>query len=511
MEEPAEERHVDVLIVGAGLSGIGAACQLQMKLPGKSFALLESRESLGGTWDFFKYPGFRSDTDMQTLGYRFRPWLEDEAVADGPAILRYITETAREYDIERHITFNRRVVRAEWSSEDARWTVTATAGEDGEAVTYTCHFLYVCSGYYRYDQGYVPDFDGMSRFEGELIHPHNWPADLDYAGRDVIVVGSGATAVTLVPAMAGTAGHVTMLQRSPSYILPIARKDPVADGLRGLVGDRISYRVTRWKNILLAIGVYQVSRRKPGLVRSFFLRIARSSLPDGFDVDTHFNPEYEPWDQRLCMVPDGDLFESLSRGDASIVTDRIESFTEDGLRLESGEQLKADIIVTATGFDLLPFGGIKFTVDGQAINLPETVAYKGLMLSDLPNYAFTIGYPNLPFTLKADLVAGYVCRLLRLMDERCVDICVPRFDDPSVEKVSLMTIDSGYTMRTEHLLPKAGSKEPWRPDRRHLRDLVLLRHRPVSDRALRFSKKRSQSKRGLAQSLGAPGDPRPPL
>ncbi len=495
MEGQGDQTDFDVLIVGAGLSGIGAACQLQSELPDKSFALLESRGSLGGTWDFFKYPGFRSDTDMQTLGYRFRPWLEDDAVADGPAILRYITETAREYDIERHIVFNRRAVRADWSSAEARWTVTANDGAGGQAFTYNCSFLYVCSGYYRYDQGYVPDFKGMSSFKGELVHPHKWPEDLDYSDRKVVVIGSGATAVTLVPAMADTAEHVTMVQRSPSYILPIPRKDVIADGLRRFAGDRISYAVTRWKNILMAIAVYQLCRRRPGLVRRLFLSIARRNLPEGFDVETHFTPKYEPWDQRLCMVPDADLFTSLRRGDASVMTDEIETFTEDGLRLKSGTELEADVIVTATGFDLLPFGGIEFVVDGQKVNLPETVTYKGLMLSDIPNYAFTIGYPNVPFTLKADLVGGYVCRLLALMDERGVDICVPRFDDPSVEEISLMTITSGYAMRTEEALPKAGSKEPWRPDRKYLQDLILLRHRPVSDRALRFSKKQETPSR----------------
>ena len=481
--------HVDVLIVGAGLSGIGAAHQLHSELPGKSYAIFESRESIGGTWDFFKYPGFRSDTDMQTLGYRFRPWIEGKAVADGPSILRYIKETAREGGIDRHIHYNHRAVRAEWSTDDAQWTVTANRGDDGDTATFTCSFLHVCSGYYKYDEGYTPEFEGTSRFKGPIIHPHHWPEGLDYSGRRVVIVGSGATAVTLVPAMAGTAAHVTMLQRSPSYVITIPERDPIANGLRRLAGDRFSYLVTRWKNIFMAITIYQVSRRRPRFMRRLLRALVRRELPEDYDVDTHFNPKYEPWDQRLCMVPDGDLFKSLSDGSASIVTDRIETFTEGGLKLESGRELDADIIVTATGFDLLAFGGIEFIVDGREINLPETFAYKGLMLSGLPNYAFTIGYTNAPFTLKADLVAQYVCRLLKFMDQRGLDICVPVKDDPSIHEAPLLDFDAGYVKRSEHLVPKAGSREPWRLGMSYVQDLFTLRHRPISDRALRFSKR----------------------
>lgn len=482
--------QVDVLIVGAGLSGVGAAYQLQSELPGKTYALLEARESMGGTWDFFSYPGFRSDTDMQTLGYRFRPWTEGKAVADGPSILKYIKETAREGAVDRHIHYNHRAQRAEWSTEDARWTVTASRGDDGETATFTCRFLYVCSGYYKYNEGYRPEFKGTSRFNGPIIHPQRWPDDLDYTGKRVVIVGSGATAVTLVPAMAPDAGHVTMLQRSPSYVITIPLHDRIANGLRRLAGDRFSYLVTRWKNISMAIAIYQVSRRRPGFTRRLIRSLVKRALPEGYDVDTHFNPKYEPWDQRLCMVPDGDLFKSLSDGTASIVTDRIETFTEKGLKLESGRELEADIIVTATGFDLLAFGGIEFNVDGREISLPETFAYKGLMLSGVPNYAYTLGYTNAPFTLKADLVAQYVCRLLAFMDERDLDICVPTNDDPTVHEAPLLDFEAGYVKRSEHLLPKAGSREPWRLGMSYVQDLFTLRHRPISDEALRFSRKR---------------------
>ncbi len=492
--------HVDVLIVGAGLSGVGAAYQLQSELPEKSFVLLESRESMGGTWDFFNYPGFRSDSDMQTLGYRFRPWIEDNSVADGPSILRYIKETAQEGDIERHIRYNHRALRAEWSTNDAQWTVTASKGDDGETATFTCRFLYVCSGYYKYDGGYTPEFEGTTRFRGPIIHPHRWPDDLDYSGKKVVIVGSGATAVTLVPAMAPDAGHVTMLQRSPSYVITIPLHDRIANRLRRLAGDRFSYLVTRWKNIFMAIAIYQVSRRRPEFTRRLIRALVKRALPEGYDVDTHFNPEYEPWDQRLCMVPDGDLFKSISNGTASIVTDRIETFTEEGLKLESGRELEADIIVTATGFDLLAFGGIDFEVDGREISLPETFAYKGLMLSGVPNYAYTLGYTNAPFTLKADLVAQYVCRLLAFMDERDLDICVPTNDDPTVHEAPLLDFEAGYVKRSEHLLPKAGSREPWRLGMSYVQDLFTLRHRPISDEALRFSRKPKTAPRETVKS-----------
>lgn len=491
-QAPAETAHVDVLIIGAGLSGIGAAHQIQAELPGKTYALLESRASIGGTWDFFRYPGIRSDSDMQTLGYRFRPWIEFEAVADGPAILRYIRDTASETGIDRHIRFNHRATKAAWSSDDQQWTVTATSGDDGETAIFTCSFLYVCSGYYKYDGGHRPEFKGTSDFTGEIVHPQDWPEDLDYSGKRVVIVGSGATAVTLVPEMAKTASQVTMLQRSPSYVITIPTYDRIANFLRRVTGNRFSYLVTRWKNIFKAIAVYQLSRRRPEFTKRLVRSMVAKELPEGYDVDTHFNPKYEPWDQRLCMVPDGDLFASIRNGKASIVTDRIDTFTEKGLKLESGGNLEADIVVTATGFDLLVFGGIEFTVDGREIDLPGLFAYKGLMLSGMPNFAFTLGYTNAPFTLKADLVAQYVCRLLKFMDERDLSSCVPTNDDPTVEEAPLLDFDAGYVKRSEHLLPKAGSREPWRLGMSYVQDLITLRHRPVGDKALRFTRKADQ-------------------
>ncbi|MDT7695631.1 MAG: monooxygenase, partial [Pseudonocardiales bacterium] len=379
---PAE--HVDVLIVGAGLSGIGAACHLQRESPGKSVAILEARGAIGGTWDLFRYPGIRSDSDMFTLGYSFKPWTNAKAIADGDDIREYVRETAREYGVEAKIRFQHRVVSAEWSSETARWTVHAHRDDTDETVQLTCSFLYTCSGYYRYDQGYTPDFPGSDEFTGQIVHPQHWPADLDYAGKKVVVIGSGATAVTLVPAMAETAAHVTMLQRSPSYILSMPAKDAVADTLRDKLPAGVAYPIIRWKNVLLTMLMFQLSRRVPSVVKSVLRKGVTAQLPEGYDVDKHFKPRYDPWDERLCLVPDGDFFKSLRAGRSSVVTDRIERFTEKGIRLTSGAELEADLIITATGLNLQAVGGMQLTVDGKDVNLPDTVAYKGIMLSGVP-------------------------------------------------------------------------------------------------------------------------------
>ena len=384
--------HVDVLIVGAGLSGIGAAHHLQTSFPGRTYAILEARDAIGGTWDLFRYPGVRSDSDMQTLGYRFRPWTGAKAIADGPAILRYVRDTATEAGIDEHVRYGHRVTRASWSSTDARWTVEATHGT--ESVLMTCRFLLVCSGYYRYDHGYRPPFPGIENFRGQLIHPQQWPDNLDYGGKRVVVIGSGATAVTLVPAMAETAAHVTMLQRSPTYIISLPTEDPIDARLRKLVGPRRAYPLTRWKNVLVTTLIYQLSQRRPQMMRNWIRSMTVRQLPAGYDVDTHFKPVYGPWDQRLCLVPDGDLFRAIREQRASVVTGRIATFTEHGLRLESGEELEADIVVTATGLQLLALGGIALAVDDRAVSLPDTMAYKSMMLSGVPNFAFTIGYTN---------------------------------------------------------------------------------------------------------------------
>jgi cation diffusion facilitator CzcD-associated flavoprotein CzcO len=478
--------ELDVLIVGAGLSGIGAACHLQDRLPGRRYAILEARGDLGGTWDLFRYPGIRSDSDMHTLGYRFKPWTDERTITDGPSILNYIRETASEHGIDRRIRFRHRVVGAEWSSERARWTVEVERGEQGDRVGISCAFLWVCSGYYSYDEGYAPRFPGQERFRGRIVHPQHWPEDLDYDGRRVVVIGSGATAVTLVPAMAERAGRVTMLQRSPTYIASLPALDPIAKTLRRLLPARAAYALVRWKNVLLQTGVYALSRRRPGVVKAMIRRGVRRALPPGYDIDTHFKPRYNPWDQRLCLVPDGDLFEAIREGSAEVVTDRIESFTEDGILLESGAELPADLIVTATGLNLLFIGGMKLTVDGEEVEVPRRMAYRGMMLSEVPNFAFTVGYTNASWTLKADLVSEYVCRLLAHMYRHGYDTCVPQ-PDPSVAEAPLMDFNAGYVLRSLDHLPKQGSREPWRLRQNYALDLRAIRHGPIDDGTLWFS------------------------
>jgi monooxygenase len=479
--------HVDVLIVGAGLSGIGAARHIQASFPGKTYTILEARDAIGGTWDLFRYPGVRSDSDMHTLGYRFRPWTQAKAIADGPSILGYVRETAAEAGVDKHIRFNHRVTRASWSSADARWTVQATHG--AETTSATCSFLLMCGGYYRYDEGYVPPLPGIEHFRGQVVHPQHWPEDLAYAGKRVVVIGSGATAVTLVPAMARTAAHVTMLQRSPTYILTLPTEDAIANRLHTLLGARRAYAVTRWKNVLLTTVFYRLSRRRPHMIRNWIRKLAIKQLPAGYDVDTHFNPAYNPWDQRLCLVPDGDLFKAIRDQRASVVTDHIATFTERGLLLESGAELVADIVVTATGLQLLPLGGTQLAVDGRAICLPETMTYKAMMLSGIPNFAFTIGYTNASWTLKADLVSEFVCRLLAHMDARGYDTCVPVNDDPSVTEAPLLDFSAGYVLRSIDQFPRAGSRAPWRLGMSYAHDVVALRHGKINDGVLRFSRR----------------------
>jgi monooxygenase len=479
--------HFDVLVVGAGLSGIGAAHHLEERLPWKSYAILESREAIGGTWDLFRYPGIRSDSDMHTLGYRFRPWTGEKAIADGPSILEYVRGTARERGIDRRVRFGRRVVAARWSSPEARWTVEAERIETGEAETFTCGFLWNCSGYYRYDRGYTPEFTGVERFAGPVVHPQHWPAELDYDGKRVVVIGSGATAVTLVPAMAERAAHVTMLQRSPSYIASLPAEDPIARGLRRFLPRRAVYAIVRWKNVLIQSAIYQLSRRRPDAVKRLIRRGVERALPPGYDIDTHFTPSYNPWDQRMCLVPDGDLFRAISAGEASVVTDRIETFTETGLKLESGVELDADVIVTATGLDLLFLGGMELSVDGEAVDLPQTMAYKGMMLGGVPNFAFTVGYTNASWTLKADLVSEFVCRLLIHMDAGGHSSCVPELD-PSVAEAPLLDFNSGYVLRALDRFPKQGASEPWRLRQNYLLDICSIRRGAIDDGTLRFSR-----------------------
>jgi monooxygenase len=484
-ERPVE--HLDVLIVGAGLSGIGTACHLATHCPGKSFALLESRDAIGGTWDLFRYPGIRSDSDMFTLGYSFRPWEEAKAIADGPSILKYVHDTAREHGIDDKIRFNHRVVGAEWSTADAQWAVEAERTDTGETVRFTCGFLFTCTGYYRYDEGFTPHFEGTDRFRGQIVHPQHWPEDLDYAGKRVVVIGSGATAVTLVPAMAERAAHVTMLQRSPTYVVSLPARDPVADFLRRLLPAKVAYPVVRWKNVLVTTLFYKLSRRAPGLVKKLIRKGVERRLPPGYDVDTHFTPTYNPWDQRVCLVPDGDLFEAVSKGRASIVTDRIETFTAKGLRLESGAELEADVIVTATGLNLLALGGMAIAVDGREIDISETVGYKGMMLGGVPNLAYAVGYTNASWTLKCDLVAEHVCRLLNYMDERGYRQCTPQEPGPSHPRQPFIDLASGYVLRAIDKFPKQGTTAPWRLHQNYARDILMLRRGALEDGAMEFS------------------------
>jgi monooxygenase len=492
------EEHVDVLIVGAGLSGICAGYHVQAKCPGKTFAILEARDSIGGTWDLFRYPGIRSDSDMYTLGFRFRPWPDAKAIADGPSILSYVRETASSYGIDRKIRFHHRVVRAEWSSEDARWTVEVERTDTGETLCLTCGFLFVCAGYYRYDEGYTPAFEGIERFAGRIVHPQQWTDDIDFANKRVVVIGSGATAVTLVPAMAEHASHVTMLQRSPSYVVSLPGKDPLARALRRFLPAKLVYPIVRWKNVLITMLVFQLSRRRPEVVKRMIKKGLERRLPAGYDIGTHFNPSYNPWDQRMCLVPDGDLFEALSVGRASVVTDRIDTFTENGIKLASGAELEADLVVTATGLEMIPLGGVDIAVDGRRVQFPETLTYKGMMLSGVPNLAFAVGYTNASWTLKCELTCEYVCRLVKHMDERGHAICTPHNRDPSVTDEPLIDFSSGYVARAIDRFPRQGSKAPWRLHQNYARDLVLLRFGAIEDDAMEFSAPKS-----AAESIAA--------
>ena len=477
--------HVEVLVVGAGLSGVGAACHLKMDYPKKSFVIIEGRGAMGGTWDLFRYPGVRSDSDMYTLGYRFRPWRDAKAIADAPSILNYIRETAAEYGVDKMIRYGHRVRRACWSSDDARWTVDAETGPEKTVVQFTCNFLYLCTGYYDYENGYTPEWPGTERFRGQIVHPQTWPEDLDYAGKRVVVIGSGATAVTLVPAMAERAAHVTMLQRSPTYIVSRPAEDKIANWFRRRLPDRAAYTLTRWKNVLLQMFFYNLARKRPELFKGMVAKGVRRQLGDE-SAAKHFTPRYNPWDQRLCLVPDGDLFRAIKEGRASVVTDYIETFTETGLQLKSGEHLEGDIIVTATGLVLKLMSGLQLLVDGQAVDLSKTMAYKGMMYSDVPNLAQAFGYTNASWTLKCDLIAEYVCRILKHMDRHGYAQCMPRVNDPSLEEEPVLDFTSGYVQRALHTLPRQGSKTPWRLHQNYVRDLSMLRFGRVDDGTMEF-------------------------
>ena len=487
METTQKTEHFDVVIVGAGLSGIGAGYHLQQKCPGKSYLILEGRDCIGGTWDLFRYPGVRSDSDMFTLGYSFKPWTDPKAIADGPSILNYVRETATENGIDKKIRFRHRVKRASWSTPDARWTIEAERGEGtGDIVRFTCNFLFSCSGYYRYAGGYTPEFARRDDFKGQILHPQKWPDKLDYAGKRVVVIGSGATAVTLVPAMAEKAAHVTMLQRSPTYVVSRPAQDKLAIVLREKFGKSIAYHAIRWRNVLLGLAFFQFARRRPQRFKRMVLGGVRMALGPDYDI-ANFNPSYNPWDQRLCLVPDGDLFKSIREKRASVVTAEIDRFTESGIRLKDGSELQADIIVTATGLVLQLLGGMETVVDGRTIDFAKTMNYKGMMYSDVPNLASAFGYTNASWTLKCDLTCEYVCRLLNYMDRHGYKQCMPHNVDPTVEPLPVLDFSSGYVQRALPMLPKQGSKRPWRLFQNYAFDIVTLRFGKVDDGVMKYS------------------------
>ena len=498
----APPEHVDVLILGAGLSGIGAAAHLTRAAPRKSFAILEAREAIGGTWDLFRYPGIRSDSDMYTLGYDFKPWTNEKSIADGADIREYIRETAREHGIDEHIRFGHKVVRADFDSSQARWTVTAQRADTGEEVQHTCSFLFANTGYYDYDQGYTPDFAGQDDFAGQVVHPQFWPEDLDVTGKRIVVIGSGATAVTLIPALVSAgAGEVTMLQRTPTYIVALPSVDKLAKWAYDHFPSKTAYAVARWENVLLTMGSYQLSRRRPKAMKAILRKRLERMLPADYDIDTHFNPPYDPWDQRLCVVPSGDLFKAIQKGKATIVTDHIERFTERGIALKSGNELEADIVVTATGLRMKVVGGIRTSVDGKQIQPHDTVAYKGMMLAGVPNFALTIGYTNASWTLKADLVADYVVRLLQEMDRRGAAIVEPVYDDDRPADQPFMDLKSGYVTRALDQLPKQGHKAPWKLHQNYILDLAILKRQKIDDGVLRFRGRRQAPAAGTEREL----------
>lgn len=483
--------RVDVAVIGAGISGIGAAYHLSRQCPERDVVVLEARADIGGTWDLFRYPGVRSDSDMHTLGYGFKPWVDDKAIADGARIMSYLRETVAEFDLARLIRFDTRVERADWSSDEARWTLTAHDTSTGGTVVVSCSYLFMCSGYYSYRGGYLPDFPGLDDFAGVLVHPQEWPDDLDFRGKRVVVIGSGATAVTLVPAMARSgAGHVTMLQRSPTWVVSRPSEDSIANWMRRLLPGRLAYALTRRKNVALQQLVYRRSRTDPDAMRERLLRMSRRRLGDEM-VDRHFTPSYDPWDQRLCLVPDGDLYDALDAGSASVVTDTIETFTETGVLVTSGEHLDADIIVTATGLQLVTLGEMGFTVDGEPVDFARTYTYKGVAYSDVPNLASTFGYINASWTLRADLVAGWVCRVLNHMRATGADIVVPRRrpeDAGMATRPWVENFSSGYIQRMLPMLPKQGDREPWIQHQHYGKDVKYLAESPLTDDALRFEK-----------------------
>jgi cation diffusion facilitator CzcD-associated flavoprotein CzcO len=479
--------HFDVIIMGAGLSGIGAGVHLKRDCPGHSFAILEGREAMGGTWDLFRYPGVRSDSDMYTLGYAFRPWTDAKSIADGKTILGYIQTVSREHGIDQHIRYAHRIKSAAWSSTQARWLLQIRQGPDRRPLELSCNFFFICGGYYNYEHGYTPDFAGLENFKGQVVHPQKWSPDIETAGKKVVVIGSGATAVTLVPALAKSAAHVTMLQRSPTYIMSRPAHDALANWLNKYAPVKLAYAITRWKNVLLGMLFYKLSKAQPERIKRMITQGVQAAMPPGFDVKKHFTPNYKPWDQRVCLIPNADLFKAIRSGAAAVVTDQIESFEANGLRLASGDFLEADLVVTATGLDLLTFGGIEILVDGVTIDLPKTISFKGLMLNGVPNMAYAMGYTNASWTLKSDLTCNYVVRVLNHMAAHKKRQCTPVLADASVKPENWIDFTSGYVQRSLDKFPKQGNKKPWKLHQNYVLDIFELRYGELDDGTLIFT------------------------
>ena len=480
--------HIDVVVVGAGISGIGAAYNLQERCPQKTFTILEGRSNIGGTWDLFKYPGVRSDSDMHTMGFKFKPWNSPKTIADGPAILSYLDETVEENDLRKKIQFNKKVIGASWSSSEALWTLEVEDQSNKTVERTTCNILYLCGGYYNYDEGYTPEFKGVEEFKGKVIHPQKWPEDLDYSDKKVVVIGSGATAVTIVPSMAEKVKHITMLQRSPTYYFAAPDEDAIGNFIKRFTTDRLGYFLVRWKNILMGRFMLSRMRKNPEKIKTMLIDQVRDHLGEDYDVDKHFTPRYMPWDQRLCFVPNGDMFNAINSGKASVVTDTIDTFTEEGIKLDSGEVLEADIIITATGLNMQLLNGIDIKIDNETLDISQKLQYKTMMFSDVPNLIATFGYTTASWTLGADLISEYACKLINLLDKKECNYFCPEFGDDVTSENDYLDLSSGYIERVKHKLPKQGSRDPWINSQDYLKDITQIRFKSLEDEDLKFKK-----------------------